>query len=216
MNFNSAYKEMLNGKRIRRAEWVYNCDGKSYQYCFIDNHKIKIKLKNNAIITDTTSDILFEAEKIDWEVLDKIEINQWKPKKNKKYWYVDTDFTVSKAYNKYMLIKNSRIDAGNCFKTFYEADRIAKKLKVIKQLQDFASAAGDINWENIEQHKYYIDYDYNSRKVEISHSILFVCTRVLPFNIYFTSYEAAKKAIEFVGEEKIRRYYFDIDEENTK
>lgn len=73
-------------------------------------------------------------------------------------------------------------------------------------------AAGDINWKNIEQTKCYITYNYNSRKVEISHRILSVCTRALSFNIYFTSYEAAKKAIEFIGEEKIKRYYFDIDE----
>ena len=37
-------------------------------------------------------------------------------------------------------------------------------------------AAGDINWENIEQTKCYITYNYNSRKVEISHRILSVCT----------------------------------------
>lgn len=65
-------------------------------------------------------------------------------------------------------------------------------------------AVGDINWENIEQTKCYITYNYNSRKVEISHRILSVCTRALSFNIYFTSYEAAKKLSNLLERKKLK------------
>ena len=37
-------------------------------------------------------------------------------------------------------------------------------------------------------------------------------TKPMPLNIYFTSRELALKAIEKVGEERIKKYYFDIDD----
>ena len=39
----------------------------------------------------------------------------------------------------------------------------------------------------------------------------FSCTRTNPFNIYFTSFKVAKKAIEAVGEDRIKKYYFDVE-----
>lgn len=113
-----------------------------------------------------------------------------------------------------MLSQDDRIKAGNCFKTSCEAIHIAKKLEVIKQLQDFASATGEVNLKENSQAKYYLSYCRITRKVEIMRWDTFYL--VQPFNIYFTSCEAAEKAIEFVGEEKLKLYYFDVDEDSDK
>ena len=217
MNFNDAYKEMLNGKCVRRkgwAWWDYSDDYIATKYWFIDNYKIKIRLDNGKLLTKLTPRNLADAAKTDWEVVSFENIQLWRPKKNEKYWYIDDKFQVNKAYNKYVLSQNDRIKAGNCFKTPFEAIHAAKKLEVIKQLQDFASEAGEVNLKDDNQSKYYLTYCTNTHSIEILNC--YTHYFALPFNIYFTSIEAAKKAIEFVGEEKIKMYYFDIDEENNK
>ncbi len=39
--------------------------------------------------------------------------------------------------------------------------------------------------------------------------------KVVPFNVYFTSSEVANKAIETIGEDRIKKYYFDVEDEKN-
>lgn len=100
---------------------------------------------------------------------------------------------------------------GNCFQTEEEAKHMVEKLKVIKELQDFAleNYTEKIDWKNNKQLKFFINFDCYSNSVGYS------CTddtKPLPLNVFFTSRELALKAIEKVGEERIKKYYFDIDD----
>lgn len=215
MNFKQAYKEMMDGKCVRRIGWSWDYQNNT-KYWFIDKGKIKIRLNDGKLLTKLnsfTSKNLEDTTKDDWEVASCENIQLWRPKKNEKYWYIDDKFKVNKTYNEYVLSQNDRIKAGNCFKTPYEAIHMAKKLEVIKQLQDFASETGEVNLKDKSQRKYYLSYNMLTRKIDI---LCLYREAVLTFNIYFTSFEAAEKAIEFVGEEKIKLYYFDIDEENDE
>ena len=86
---------------------------------------------------------------------------------------------------------------------------MVEKLKVIKELRDFALEHNDeeIDWVDNEQDKW--ELSYKDSNVEP------ICNnyyRAQAFNIYFTSLEIAKEAIKTVGEDRIKKYYFDIED----
>ena len=202
MNFKKAYEEMLKGKKVRRPGWG--------GYWFIKDNKIKIRLKDgnikfNAFTQETITNTLAE----DWEVVEKS--TAWEPKEREPYYYVGSNGEVLGDCNSNHQIDEGRINLGNCFKTKEEAEHMVEKLRVIKELRDFAleNNEEEIDWNNLSQRKYVIIYDPEDQNVDV---YCYWRTQYIPFNIYFTSEKIAQKAIEFVGKEKIKRYYFDIDE----
>lgn len=84
---------------------------------------------------------------------------------------------------------------------------MVEKLKVIRELKKFAyeNNEEEIDW-NVSQKKYMLIYDKG----------ICVCWTVLkqiPFNIYFTSMDIAWEAVKTIGEERIKKYYFDVEPE---
>ena len=88
---------------------------------------------------------------------------------------------------------------------------MVEKLKVIHELQKFAyeNNEKEIDWNNFSQTKFYLIYDSEVNNILVDYSS---CTRTNSFNIYFTSFKIAKKAIEEIGEDRIKKYYFDVEE----
>ena len=83
-----------------------------------------------------------------------------------------------------------------------------EKIKVITELKKFAEENNDkVDWENYEQKKYYLHYGFDRK-------IVFAEQDVSPvFNqIYSSSRETANKAIETIGQERLKKYYFDYEE----
>jgi hypothetical protein len=83
-----------------------------------------------------------------------------------------------------------------------------EKIKVITELKKFAEENNDkVDWKNYKQKKYYLHYGFDRK-------VVFVEQDVFPvFNqIYFSSREIANKAIETIGEERLKKYYFDYEE----
>ena len=100
---------------------------------------------------------------------------------------------------------------GNCFKTKAEAEFAVEKLKVIAALRRFAEEHNErIEWNNIENDKWCIMYNYANKEICFScHSSLQIET------IYFSSKEIAQKAMEYIGEDRLKKYYFEIQEEQN-
>lgn len=202
MNFKEAYKEMLKGKKVRRPGWG--------GYWFIEDNKIKIRLKDgnikfNAFTQETITNTLAE----DWKVVK--ESKAWEPKEREPYYYVGSYGEVFGDCNKNHRIDEGRIYLGNCFKTKEEAEHIVEKLKVIKELRDFAleNNEEEIDWNNLSQKKYVIIYDPENQNVDV---YCYWRTQYIPFNIHFTSEKIAQKAIETIGVDRIKKYYFDVKE----
>lgn len=64
MNFKQAYQEMLNGKKIKRPGWG--------GYWFIEDGKVKIKLKTGKIIeNDFNQETITNTLADDWEVINE-------------------------------------------------------------------------------------------------------------------------------------------------
>ena len=211
MNFKEAYKLMEEGKKIRRKGW----DNKNSflvlrngeTELFWNGERIEILIKS--LLADTLND--------DWEVVEERKV--WKPLLGDQYFRINVNtfdlFPITRPCWGGSAFDEENYSIGNCFKTEEEARHMVEKLKVIKELQDFAleNYTEKIDWKNNKQLKFFINFDCYSNRVGYS------CTddtKPLPLNIYFTSRELALKAIEKVGEERIKKYYFDINDEDCE
>ena len=98
---------------------------------------------------------------------------------------------------------------GNCFASEASALHTLKALKIYCKLKRFAEANNteEIDWSN-EAPKFILLYSYDSSKIN--------CAPMFSIKdvgqIYFSSEEIAKRAIEFVGEDNIKKYLFGIEE----
>ena len=209
MNFKEAYKLMEEGKKIRRKGW----DNKNSflvlrngeTELFWNGERIEILIKT--LLADTLND--------DWEVVEERKV--WKPRKSNSFFAIRATTVgclTGFRWDNFPFYENM-YSIGNCFQTEEEARHMVEKLKVIKELQDFAleNNTEKIDWKNNKQLKFFINFDCYSNRVGYSYTDN---TKPVPLNIYFTSRELALKAIENVGEERIKKYYFDIDDEDCE
>lgn len=95
---------------------------------------------------------------------------------------------------------------GNTFLTIEDAKFASERLKVIAELKKYAKEFSDEEWSNAKLPKYYISYSYGSG--------LGVCASWIVKNskLYFESKEKAQEAIEWVGEDRIKKYYLGVKE----
>ena len=199
MNLKEAYEKMLEGKKVKRK-------GRS-MCCVYDSKTGRICTGDGVAVTG----IAFEAALADdWEIVEEKK-KYWTPKEKEKYFYIEDCMGVSDDRNVQAPIDYCRFNIGNFFKTKIEAEHILEKLKVIHELQKFAyeNNEGEIDWKNFNQCKYYLVYDTEDEELYVDYSIQ--CESE-PFNIYFTSSKIAKRAIEEIGEDRIKKYYFNVED----
>ena len=198
MNFKEAYEEMLKGKKVRRKNW------EDYKYYTLNENDIYFVDK--LIVSNIT---VKDALAKDWEVVE--ESKAWKPKQGETYYYVENVGEVLGDCNTDHEVDKNRINLGNCFKTKEEAEHMVEKLKVINELKNFAleNNAEEIDWKNLKQVKWAIAYSRIYKNLELND---WRNTQFSSSNIYFTSKEITQKAIETIGEDRIKKYYFDVED----
>lgn len=199
MNFKEAYEKMREGKKVKRK----GCSS----YCFYDSEAGRICTGDGLVITG----IDFEAALADdWEIVEEKK-KYWTPKEKEKYFYIEDCMGVSDDRNVQAPIDYCRFNIGNFFKTKIEAEHILEKLKVIHELQKFAyeNNEKEIDWNDAKQYKQFLIYDIEYKKVCIDYKTY---VKSEPFNIYFTSFDIARKAIKTIGEDRIKKYYFDVED----
>lgn len=201
MNLKEAYEKMREGKKVKRK-------GRS-MCCFYDSKENKICTGDGLAVTG----IAFEAALADdWEIVEEPKIKDWKPKKGDKYYYIGS---VGSIFNydcrEDNILDEAHLNIGNYFKTEEDAKHMVEKFKVIRELQKFANENNEkeIDWKNFNQCKYRIFYDAEDENLYVNY--ITQC-KSEPFNIYFTSLEIAKEAIKTIGKDRIKKYYFDIED----
>ena len=199
MNFKEAYQKMLEGKKVRRKGdngYFYYDENTKYVY-----HYISEKGFDNSTVNIEMEDALAE----DWEVVEeKNKIKVWEPSLGDLYYYINSNGDIKFSFYNTRSIDKRCI--GNFFKTDEEADHMVEKLKIIAKLREFTTV--DFN-DNPTKTKFVICYNSELKEINIStHKYM----RELPFNIYFASEEDCQKAINEIGEENLKKYYFDIAE----
>lgn len=203
MNFSEALYKMKEGKKVRNEF----SNKHRYLYMFLDKEKgIMIRTLNDE--SDEVYENLSTEELLseNWEIYEE---SKWKPSLGDLYYYINSNGDIKFSYYNTRSIDKRCI--GNFFKTDEEADHMVEKLRVIKELRDFALENNDknVDWRDKCTSKYFITYDFYDEEISTAS---YTFRNFLPFNIFFTSKEIAQKAITKIGKERLERYYFDIKE----
>ena len=189
MYFDEILDHFKCGKKIRRASWPTG---------------VKISRNFDSInIKDLLAD--------DWEVVEGKK-KWWEPELDEKYYIISGDGSID--YNNYDGDGADRriMNIGNCFQTEEQAEFMAEKLKVIHELEKFAyeNNEEEIDWNDTNQEKLYLTMNYTDKCIDIFYTYGWIYS---PSNIYFTSKKIAKEAIETIGAERIKKYYFGVEED---
>lgn len=152
---------------------------------------------------------LTEDERAELERLvdksNKSSSQDFRPHYGEKYFYIDGRGEVNFFYNHNSMSDKMSYLIGNCFKTHEEAEFEVERLKIVTKLKRMAKAWNtcEIDWEDEQQPKYYLRYSSNG--------VCWASTYLLQIGtIYFTDKESCKAAIEFIGEERLKKYYFGV------
>lgn len=132
------------------------------------------------------------------------------PENGEKYWYIAYYGQVD-GYEYWYNAPTDKdsLKIGNCFKTREEAEFELEKLKVIKELKDYALEHNEyeIDWKEKNKEKWYIYYNYCYSVV--SYSVTF---DMVLSTVYFTNPRIAENAIKTIGKDRLKKYYFEIEE----
>lgn len=133
----------------------------------------------------------------------------WKPECGEWYWYIGSDGRINNCEWENDRIDRGRYSMGNCFRTKEEARIAREKQKIKIELQRFADEHNDQEraaWDGINPH-YTIRYDIgNEALVRSSNHVVKNIN-----DIYFTSEDIVKNAVDYIGAERILKYLFDAD-----
>lgn len=137
------------------------------------------------------------------EVLEKV--NKKIKESEKEYWTVEHDGEIKcdRDFGYDVDIFNKEI--GNYFKTKKEAEEYLEDLKVKTEIKNIAkelNADKKIDWDDADQSKYSLMYDYDDSEVTRNHD------RVLKSEgtIYCLDSNFMNVCIERIGEERLENY----------
>lgn len=137
----------------------------------------------------------------------------WKPKKGEEYWIMfdgelDADIWEDDDDDGY---DNRRYIRGNVFKTKEEVEWedmhriVATELKRFVQENDPRPITEE-DWEDSCVEKHYIYYDYGAREIFPSHNN----TDKIANQVYASDAETLERAINYIGDERLKKYYFGV------
>lgn len=196
MDFNDAYNAMKKGKKVKCKNNIIS---------FGDDRLILENVNNT--LEDINRDMVTLLDDVfsnDWEIYEE---SKWEPSLGDLYYYINSNGDIKFSYYNTRSIDKRCI--GNFFKTDEEADHMVEKLKVIRELQDLSNIKLNMSDYVKNNRIYYIAYDFTqNRIVPLFDNI----SRNIPFNVYFSTKEDCEKAITKIGKDRIKKYYFDIED----
>ena len=131
----------------------------------------------------------------------------WDLEEGDTYYYIDVYGDISDGRIGNDSSEDEIFAIGNVFLTEEYAEFARERLKVIAELKKYAKEFSDEEWSNDFYVKHYIAYEYSRKE------IVFLSTVTTSRgNIYFCEKEKAKEAVDAVGEERIKKYYFGVKE----
>ena len=160
-----------------------------------------VKIEPEEIFKGYATDLLAS----DWEYINyKGEI--WKPESGDTIYYVSsTGHVYEDTFCTCSTFDNDKVLFNNAFQTREEAEHMLKKIKIINKLKELSNI--DF-YRNCTEVKYVIWYDSACKEIKINtHEYI----RELPFNVYFATQKDCENAIKEIGEENLKKYYFDVE-----
>lgn len=132
----------------------------------------------------------------------------WKPQEREKYYFViDAAIIESDKWSNHE-VDSVRWSIGNIFKTPEDAEFAIEKLKVTTELKRYAEQYNDkIDWKDGNSIKYCLLYNHAREEIAIVSFYTFQHN-----GIHFSSTGIAENAIKEIGEERIKKYYLEVEE----
>lgn len=124
-----------------------------------------------------------------------------------EYFFLTESGIVQGGIWRYDMTILSMLSIGNLFLTEEDAEFAYERLVVIAELKKYAKDFSDEEWEKMNLPKYYLYFDYEDQAI----NIVYVRSTKIS-DIYFESKEKAQEAIEAVGEDRVKKYYFGVKE----
>lgn len=134
----------------------------------------------------------------------------WKPKKGERYFYIDVDGDVTN-YHWEGCDDEVVYSMDNCFRTEEEAEWEKQHRIVATELKHFVAENDprpitEEDWKDKDVFKYFIEFDYKSKMIYIDYAIFYSFAN----QVYASNAEVLDKAIEHIGEERLKKYYFGV------
>ena len=123
------------------------------------------------------------------------------PKVGDKYWYIDTTGDVHDENWECFSFEKATLEIGNMFKTKEQAEFVVEKLKVEAELRSLSDS-----WD-LEKTQYTFSFNWEVGEFEIDYPDY----NQYPGSYYFDSLDSWEQAIESVGEERIKKYIFEVE-----
>lgn len=135
---------------------------------------------------------------------------RWRAKNNEIYYFINYCNRIESWSESNHNADEALFEVGNYFKTSEEAKFELNKRLVYQELKDYALEhnEGEIDWKNSDQEKWVISYDNQVKWLVYRDRY----TRSDIGQIYFSSYEIAREAVKAIGEDRIKKYLFNINE----
>jgi hypothetical protein len=210
MKFTEILEELKKGKKATREEWE-KCKTECYKYIKLEHGEIIAYLKddNGEDKVEERTKCMFELADFtaeDWEIYQENPNQMWKPQADETYYLIEKSGIIFGTNNAEFDMDRRAIELGNCFKTKEKALHMLEKIKIINKLRELSNISFN---DNCKQEKFVIFYNTENQQIRITqHTVI----REIPFNIYFKNKEDCQKAIEIIGEDNLKKYYFDIAE----
>ncbi len=124
----------------------------------------------------------------------------WKPAYGQNYFALSGNFTACKCTNYGDHFEEFPISIGNCFPTKERAEQVAEKIRLLlrlEQLHDMLCPDYVPDWENEDEHKFYLFYDGKTGNWKYTYWSAF------DFRVgeYFDTEKNAEKAAEILNKE---------------
>ncbi len=157
---------------------------------------------------------LEEAQKIIKDLQDKIKIlentqveeesNVWKPKKHDEYSFITNTGSVLTTLWNDTTVDIHRFITNNVFKTIEDAEFEIERRKVFMDLKQFSESENH-KWDQSKMH-YFLYYGYDQHGyIGINYDV-----DERRHGIYFESEDKASEAVDAVGSDRLKKYYFEI------
>ena len=208
MKFTEILEELRKGKKVTREKWEKPGDSCAIDFIIYDQKKDKCEFYRDGKYYDEFVWVYEDIIAEDWKLYKEKKTNKkWKPQYGEKYYTISTRGTID--FDNFVAENNTdavRLLLGNVFETEEEAEHMLEKIKIINKLRELSNISFN---DNCKQEKFVIFYNTENQQIRITqHTVI----REIPFNIYFKNKEDCQKAIEIIGEDNLKKYYFDVED----
>ena len=209
MKFAEILENLKKGEKVTREEWE-ECKTECYKYIKLEHGEIIAYLKddNGEDKVEERTKCMFKLADFtaeDWKIYEEKPTQVWKPNVGDKYYYISNTGSILYYMYDEDVTNKAIISIGNCFETKEEAQHMLQKIRIINQLQELSN----IKFNENQKSKWCIFYDFDKNELTCIYNRY---CKHSPFEVYFASKEDCQKAIETIGEENLKKYYFDVED----